>query len=141
MDTMRSMALVLTGSIILLAGIGCSRPEKRVNIVYHNDYKAQQVLIVSSEHDQDEAWIEVREKAVETNLDKTDSISFVFRHDKLVGYILADGRTYVCMDRELPYEIEGKSNKLPVANYIGTFRTFELNVQKLLNLPYPITIK
>ena len=140
MDNMRSMALVLIGSI-LLAGSGCSRPEKRVTSAYRNDYKAQQILLVSSEHDKDEGWIEVREKLVEPDNDKTDSISFVFRHDKLIGYILADGRTFVCMDRELPYEIEGKSNKLPVANYIGTFRTIELNVQKLLNLQYPVTIR
>ena len=126
---------------LTLFATSCDRPPQTTRQIYKNTYKSEDLLLISSKQKQDEGWIEVQEKPVEFKYGKTDRLYFVYQHNSLVGFITADGRSYQTTWDELPYEINDKTNLVPVERYIGTWRTMELNVQHILGLPYPVTIR
>jgi len=133
----RLFFLFLAPVLVLICS--CSRPEKKVGLIYHNTYKTIKTLIITSEKRKTEGWIHVQEKDVERSYGRKDRLYLVYSKNKLVGFVTADRRTFKCKFPDPPYDVD-RVDKTPINEYSGTWRTLEIAVQDILGLHYPVTV-
>ncbi len=120
--------------------VSCERPEKRPDELYKNTSATKNRLLIKSELKEIEGYIDVQRKPVERTYGDTDTLYLIFVKKRMVGFVTADGKAFQCGLETRPYEIPGRSDHSPVNRYLGTFRTLEINVRHILELPYPVTI-
>ena len=120
--------------------ISCSRPVKKTERVFRDNYEIKRTLIITSKVRETEGYIHVLKKPIERTFGDLDTLYMVYKKDQLVGFVTADKRAYRYSGSYGPYEDAGESNKYRHQQHIGTWRTLELNVQKILELPYPVKI-
>jgi hypothetical protein len=134
------ICIKLSFLLALCIVISCERPEKKPTKLFHNTYATKDRLLIKSELKQIEGYIDVQKKSIERTYGKLDTLYLVFRRKRIVGFVKAEGKAYQCGHETRPYEIPGRSDHTPVNRYLGTWRTLEINVQHILELPYPVTI-
>jgi hypothetical protein len=120
--------------------VSCELPEPRAETIYQNTYETVRTLIITSDMRETEGWIEVQEKDVERTYGRKDTLYLVYRKNRMAGFVTADGRAFRCTYDLLPYDPPQGSDRVPVEKYLGTWKTLEMNVQRILGPSYPVSI-
>jgi len=131
-------------AVIFIVSLGlcvsCSRPVKKPERVFYDNYEKKDTLIITSSMRETEGYIHVLKKPIERTYGLHDTLYLVYKRGELVGFVTADRRAYRYSWRNRPYDIEGQPDIYRHKQHIGAWRTLELNVQKILELPYPVKV-
>jgi len=133
--------LLVPFSAVFLLTLSCSRPQKIPERLFFDNYEVKELLLVTSKHRSTEGYVHVMKKPIERTYGLQDTLYLVYnRKDELVGFVTADRRTYRFSYVRRPYDVPGEPTRIPRKEYIGTWRTLALSVQKILELPYPVKV-